>query len=197
MNIPAQKALPDDALKLWLDGKVIEERCMAISDEEHADFWQFIDLSHWNGKEVEVSFEGWSNLEDPLSDVSLDDNIKGLDHLYAEKYRPQFHFSPIQGWSNDVNGMVYLDGEYHMFYQYDPSQGGQIGRNMHWGHAVSKDLFHWNELPIALGTDLQRGQNYSGSAIVDFNNSAGLQEGKEKTLIAFYTLRSPYYLLVH
>ena len=84
-----------------------------------------------------------------------------------------------------------------MFYQYDPSRIGRIGRNMHWGHAVSSDLFHWKELPIALGTDPRRGQNYSGSAIVDFNNSAGLQQGEEKTMIAFYTRRSPYYLLVH
>jgi fructan beta-fructosidase len=197
LNIPAQNALPDDAVKLWINGKVVEERMMAVADVEHADFWQFIDLSAWKGKELEVSFEGWSHMEDPLSDLSQDNRIRGIDQLYEEKYRPQFHFSPIQGWSNDVNGTVYYDGEYHLFFQYDPSRIGQIGRNMHWGHAVSKDLFHWKELPIALGTDPQRGQIYSGSAIVDFNNSAGLQQGDEKTMIAFYTRRSPYYLLVH
>ena len=90
-----------------------------------------------------------------------------------------------------MNGTVYYDGEYHLFYQYDPSRSGAIGRNMHWGHAVSKDLFHWKHLPIALGVDHKRGQNYSGSAVVDFNNSAGLQKGDEKTLVAFYTRRKP------
>ena len=53
---------------------------------------------------------------------------------------------------------------YHLFYQYDPSRGGKIGSNMHWGHAVSRDLIHWEHLPIALGVTPQRGQNYSGSA---------------------------------
>ncbi len=197
LNIPAQKALPDDAVKLWVDGTVVEERMMAVADKADADFWQFIDLTAWKRKNIEISFEGWSNRTDPLSNISQDDHIKGLDQLYTEKFRPQFHYTTKQGWSNDVNGTVYYDGEYHLFYQYDPSQVGQIGRNMHWGHAVSEDLFHWEELPIALGTDPVRGQNYSGSAIVDFNNSAGLQKGKEKTMIAFYTRRSPYYLLVH
>jgi fructan beta-fructosidase len=191
LNIPAAGAFPEDALKLIVDGRVVQEICMAVADGQPAEFWQFIDLSLWQGKEATLTIDGWSSSDEPLSGVFLDDRIRGLDNLYNERYRPQFHCTPIQGWSNDINGAVYYDGEYHVFYQYDPSRSGAIGRNMHWGHAVSVDLFHWKHLPIALGVDPARGQNYSGSTVVDFNNSAGLQKGDEKTLMAFYTRRKP------
>lgn len=197
LNVPAQKAFPGHTLKIAVDGKVVEERCMAIASEDDAEFWQYVDLSLWQGREVEVRFAGYTDIEEPLADAFLSNSIKGLDSVYAEGRRPQFHYTPRQGWSNDVNGAVYYDGEYHLFYQYDPSQSGLIGRNMHWGHAVSKDLFHWEELPIALGTDPVRGQVYSGSAIVDEYNVAGLQQGKEKTMIAFYSRRYPYTTLKH
>jgi len=109
---------------------------------------------------------------------------------YDEKYRPQFHFTPEKNWHNDPNGLVYYDGEYHMFYQYNPN-GTEWGF-MHWGHAVSTDLVHWEHLPIALypdenSTDKERCTAYSGSAIVDENNLLGKQKGITKTLVAFYT----------
>ena len=93
--------------------------------------------------------------------------------VYHEPYRPQFHFSPVCGWMNDPNGMVYYNGEYHFFYQYSPlvSRGP-----MHWGHAVSPDLVHWQTLPIALYPD-EIGPIWSGSAVVDANNTSGLVPG--------------------
>jgi len=195
LNIPANRRFPDDAVKLLDDGRVVQELCMSVCDEEKAEFWQFLDLGPWQGREVTLTMAGWSASADPLAGAVLDDRIRGLDHLYDEPNRPQFHFTPPQGWNNDVNGTVYYDGEYHLFYQYDPSRSGLIGRNMHWGHAVSTDFFHWKHLPIALGVDPERGQNYSGSAIVDHHNVAGFQEGSEKTLIAFYTRRMPHMYL--
>jgi len=109
---------------------------------------------------------------------------------YNELYRPQFHFTPEKNWHNDPNGLVYYDGEYHMFYQYNPN--GKEWGYMHWGHAVSKDLIHWEHLPIALypdenSTDKVKCTAFSGSAIVDKNNLLGKQSGNEKTLVAFYT----------
>jgi fructan beta-fructosidase len=103
---------------------------------------------------------------------------------YNEKYRPQFHFSPPAHWMNDPNGMVYYKGEYHLFYQYYPDS--TVWGPMHWGHAVSKDLIHWQHLPIALYPD-SLGYIFSGSAVVDKNNSTGFQTGTEKPLVAIYT----------
>ncbi|MFD6006074.1 levanase [Bacillus subtilis] len=103
---------------------------------------------------------------------------------YDEEYRPQYHFTPEANWMNDPNGMVYYAGEYHLFYQYHP-YGLQWGP-MHWGHAVSKDLVTWEHLPVALYPD-EKGTIFSGSAVVDKNNTSGFQTGKEKPLVAIYT----------
>ena len=100
---------------------------------------------------------------------------------YDEPYRNQFHFSPEANWMNDPNGMVYYEGEYHLFYQYHPY--GTTWGPMHWGHAVSKDLVHWEHLPIALYPD-ENGQIFSGSAVIDWNNTAGF--GKE-AMVAIFT----------
>ena len=106
------------------------------------------------------------------------------DEVYNESYRPQFHFSPKKNWTNDPNGLVYYAGEYHLFFQHNPF--GINWGNMHWGHAISKDLVHWEELPIALAPD-EHGTCFSGSAVVDWNNTAGFQTGDEKVIVAFYT----------
>ncbi|MDF9799461.1 fructan beta-fructosidase [Catalinimonas alkaloidigena] len=103
---------------------------------------------------------------------------------YQERYRPAYHFSPQENWMNDPNGLVYFDGEYHLFYQYNP-QGNQWG-NMSWGHAVSTDLLHWEHLPIAL--EMENGNMiFSGSAVVDKNNSSGLCDSPEGCMMAIYT----------
>lgn len=99
---------------------------------------------------------------------------------YQEEYRNQFHFSPEANWMNDPNGMVYYKGEYHLFYQYHP-YGTKWGP-MHWGHAVSKDLVHWKQLPIALSPD-ENGDIFSGSAVIDWHNTAGF--GKEAMIAVF------------
>ena len=103
---------------------------------------------------------------------------------YSEKHRPQYHFSPESGWMNDPNGMVYHEGEYHLFYQYYPN--GIKWDTMHWGHAVSQDMLHWEHLPIAIYPD-ELGYIFSGSAVIDHNNTSGLGEDGKAPMIAIFT----------
>jgi fructan beta-fructosidase len=109
---------------------------------------------------------------------------QSLPPNYAEPHRPQLHFSPPAMWMNDPNGMVYYAGEYHLFYQYHP-QGDKWGP-MHWGHAITRDLMHWEHLPIALAPD-SLGYIFSGSCVVDEQNTTGFKTGKESPLVAMFT----------
>ena len=99
-------------------------------------------------------------------------------------YRPRFHFTPKQGWMNDPNGMIYLNGQYHLFFQHYPD--GTVWGPMHWGHATSSDLVQWKEQPIALYPD-SIGMIFSGSAVLDKNNTSGLGRGGVAPLVAIFT----------
>ena len=107
-----------------------------------------------------------------------------FDTTNTDYYRPSYHFTPLYGWMNDPNGMVYKDGEYHLYFQYNP-YGSKWG-NMHWGHAVSKDLIHWQHLDPAIARD-PVGHIFSGSSVIDKKNTAGY--GKD-AIIAIYTNNS-------
>ena len=105
-------------------------------------------------------------------------------NYYQEQHRPQFHFSPERAWMNDPNGMVYYNGEYHLFYQYYPY--ASIWGPMHWGHAISKDLVNWEHLPIALYPD-EHGLIFSGSAVIDWENTSGFGKRDNPPMVAIYT----------
>ena len=107
---------------------------------------------------------------------------------YSEPYRPQFHFTPAQNWMNDPNGMVYYQGEYHLFFQYNPF--GDTWGHMSWGHAVSKDLVHWKELPVAI-PELGDEMVFSGSAVVDYGNTSGFGTTENPPMVAIYTAAKP------
>jgi len=107
------------------------------------------------------------------------------DKQYSEKYRPQFHFTPPTNWTNDPNGLVYVNGKYHLFYQHNPYEN--FWGHMSWGHATSTDLVHWTNLPVAIpegnGTMI-----FSGSAVVDENNTSGFATKKGVApVVAIYT----------
>lgn len=150
-----------------------------------ADYWVFKDVSDLKGKTLRISYEGDGK---GLDNIYQDDRIAGQDSLYREKNRPQFHFTTRRGWINDPNGLVYHDGEYHLFYQHNPYE--RDWENMHWGHAVSRDLIHWEELPDALYPD-RLGTMFSGSAVIDYENTAGYNRGDVPALIATYTAARP------
>jgi fructan beta-fructosidase len=110
-------------------------------------------------------------------------------NTYNEPWRPQFHFTPPKNFMNDPNGLVFYKGEYHLFYQYNP-QGTEWG-HMSWGHAVSSDMLHWKNLPLAIPEEPAKYMIYSGSAVVDWKNASGLCASGEAAdpscLIAIYT----------
>jgi fructan beta-fructosidase len=106
---------------------------------------------------------------------------------YDQPWRPQYHFTPSHNFMNDPNGMVFYKGEYHLFYQYNPE--GQVWGHMSWGHAISTDMVHWQHLPVGIPEDPNY-MAYSGSAVVDWNNSSGLCKNPDpqdhSCLIAIY-----------
>lgn len=109
------------------------------------------------------------------------------DTDYKEAYRNQFHFSTQGGWMYDINGLLYLDGEYHMFYQHHMDYPELAGRS-HIGHAVSRDLVHWTQLPVATQPGVFPGlNNWSGTAVVDYDNDSGFQTGDTPPIVMFYS----------
>lgn len=107
---------------------------------------------------------------------------------YNDPYRPQIHFSPKTGWMNDPNGMVYFNNQYHLFYQHYPDS--TVWGPMHWGHAISKDLIHWENQPIALYPD-SLGYIFSGSAVADVHNTSGFGRDGKTPLVAIFTHHDP------
>ena len=115
-------------------------------------------------------------------------SISSLEKSVEEAlYRPNFHFTPKANWMNDPNGMFYLNGKYHLYFQYYPD--GNVWGPMHWGHAISKDMISWEEQPIAIYPD-ELGLIFSGSAVVDINNTSGFGKDGITPIVAMYTYQN-------
>jgi len=195
-NLPVREGAERYYLELYVDGEQVRGIDVSLATDE-VDYWVVTDLSQWMGKIVEIrTMLLTDNNPSLLERITLADNILDSDDLYRETLRPQFHFSTKRGWINDPNGLVYFDGEFHLFYQHNPF-GWDHSRNDYnkvWGHAVSTDLVHWNELPGAVHPD-HLGPIYSGSSVVDHNNTTGFQTDDEKPIVSIYTSaggRSPW-----
>ena len=141
----------------------------------------YVPFALGNGKTATVKILGLKKDALAINLMRLSDTF---DTTNTDYYRPSYHFTPLYGWMNDPNGMVYKDGEYHLYFQYNP-YGSKWG-NMHWGHAVSRDLIHWEHLEPAIARD-PVGHIFSGSSVVDKKNTAGF--GKD-AIIAIYTNNS-------
>lgn len=154
--------------------------------EKDPEFRVFVDMDQFQGKTIRIAADEVDEGGKPFEGVTQADEIPDSKNLYREARRPQFHFTSRRGWLNDPNGLVWYDGEYHLYYQHNP-YGWNWG-NMHWGHAVSKDLVHWTELPIALYPPKFDDWAFSGSGFIDSKNTAGfVADGDKPPLVAAFT----------
>jgi fructan beta-fructosidase len=181
---PIRTGAKETPVDLRVDGQNVREFAAELArTEEEADFWSFLDVSAFAGKRATLHLGRAT--EETLALIRQSDEIPSPPNLYDEPLRPQFHFSQRLGWNNDPNGMVHHEGEWHLYFQHNP-YGWRWG-NMHWGHAVSKDLVHWVELPIAIYNKRRGDWAFSGGAVVDEKNTAGWQTGGEKVIVASWT----------
>ena len=204
----------ETCMNLLVDGEVVRtatgpNRKPGGSEQLSRVFWDVKDLVGKQGvlQIVDQRIGGWGhiNVDDihassrsqgiPAGELSEGPNLQTFASYYEvgydQTYRPQFHFTSLKHWLNDPNGMVFLDGEYHLFFQHNPV-ANRWG-NMTWGHAISKDMVHWKQLPHAI-LPYDDGTIFSGTAVVDHNNSLGVQQGDTKTIAAAFTFaRQPFY----
>ncbi|QDV24371.1 glycoside hydrolase family 32 protein [Aureliella helgolandensis] len=197
MLIGGGARIEETAVELLVEGTVV--RKMAGDDSEELE-WKNWDVSPWLGKQAQIRIVdqgtgSWGHLNvDHLIqsdkrptrfdlEYRLSEYRKSTDYL-AEPLRPQVHFSPEIHWMNDPNGLVFHQGEYHLFYQYNPA--GNTWGHMSWGHAVSPDLVHWEHLPLAIPEE-DGVMIFSGCCVVDHDNTAGLGTKDDPAMVAVYT----------
>ena len=179
LNIPVECASEMRVFQIQVNGTQRREFPVQLADHS-ADYWIFLDVSEFKGQTITLSGPA-SNAN--LSRIYQADKIEGASSLYNERNRPQFHFTVKRGWSNDVNGPIFYKGQFHLFWQAFPFGVKWDTGFMYWGHAVSNDLIHWQELASALMLD-RLGSPWSGSSLVDHNNDGGW--GKD-ALVLVYT----------
>jgi fructan beta-fructosidase len=183
---PVAKGQERGRLSVRVDGRLVHDLETQIAQtKEDVAWWSALDMSRDVGRQAVLAMSSLAERAG-LALIESSDRERHLQPLYDEALRPQFHFSQRFGWNNDVNGLVYQDGEWHLYYQYCPVALRHADK--HWGHAVSRDLIHWEELPIALYPLTQaKGQCFSGSAVVDIQNTAGFQTGVKPPIVAVFS----------
>ena len=183
--LPVEEAAPEATVHVLVNNKT--ERTFTVRlAMNRADYLVPFDLEQYKGKTVSFDIHSGnsrSNVRDAMEDVCWDDIKLAdiFDTANREEFRPLYHHTPLYGWMNDPNGMFYKDGEYHLYYQYNPY--GSMWGNMNWGHSSSKDLIHWEHHPVAIEPN-GLGMVFSGSSVVDKENTVGF--GKD-AVIAIYT----------
>ena len=183
LHLPVKRDAPMRRVRVVEGGRAVREFDIKLGDRQ-CDFEAFLDLAPFQGKTLTIETQ-LPQESTALEAVKLAGEVPNAQSLYDEPTRPQFHFTSRRGWLNDPNGLVWFAGEYHLFYQHNP-YGWDWG-NMHWGHAVSRDLVHWAELPIALYPREYGDWCFSGSAVVDEDNASAFGDGAAPPLVAAFT----------
>jgi fructan beta-fructosidase len=192
LNLPISLRSPYRELQLTGGGRTVASNTVSLATGD-PDFWVPVDLSAWKGMDLTLRIEELDDAAAPpaadlLTAVRIGDRMVGCDDLFREPGRPLLHYTPRRGASSDANGLVWLDGEWHLHYQHVPCNvtPGNQNCNWGWGHAVSRDLVTWEELPDTLWPD-ERGVAVSGSCVVDHHNSSGLGSPGRPPMVIFYT----------
>jgi len=183
LNLPVSQQAERAAMRFETEGKPDMQMVIRLATST-PEYWVFLDVSELRGRVLKITYAG-----DPggLKKIYQDDKLTGADSLYRESNRPQIHFTSRRGWNNDPNGLVFYEGEYHMFYQHNPLE--REWENMSWGHAVSRDLIHWEELPVVMYPD-SLGAIFSGTAVIDYKNTSGFGKEGIPPMVAIYTANS-------
>lgn len=183
--LPVQESIPDAVVDVIVDGNTEKTFYVRLASS-NVDYFVPFDLSPYSEKEVllnVVSHSDRTGTREASDNVCWDEMAlsETFDDANREKYRPAYHHTPRYGWMNDPNGMFYKDGVWHLYFQHNPY--GAKWQNMTWGHSVSDDLVHWTQQPNAIEPN-GLGAVFSGSSVVDTENTAGF--GKDK-VVAIYT----------
>ena len=186
--MPIEEQAPETRINVLLNGKIDQQINVRLAQNK-IDYYVQFDLKEYNSKKIVLDIslgndrtDGRDSREDVCWKAIKQSDA--FDSTNVDKYRPAFHHTPVYGWMNDPNGMFYKDGIYHLYFQHNPY--ASVWGNMNWGHSTSRDLIHWQHLPVAIAPD-GLGTIFSGSAVVDKDNTAGF--GRD-AIIAVYTSAS-------
>lgn len=184
--VPVQESMPDSKIDILVNGRVEQTIYVRLADS-NIDYTVPLDLTAYSG-EGPVTLNVVSEVDRTHSRNASDfvcwealATADSYDTSNREKYRPAYHHTPLYGWMNDPNGMFYKDGVWHLYYQYNPY--GSKWQNMTWGHSTSTDLVNWEHRDLAIEPN-GLGSVFSGSAVVDRDNTAGFGED---AVVALYT----------
>lgn len=177
--LPIQDDAPEGKVNIVVnnEGQLAQSMNVRLA-RERVDSYVPFELSAYKGQHISIDIQGVPANALCWKELKMSDSF---DMTNKEMFRPVYHHTPVYGWMNDPNGMFYKDGVYHLYFQYNPY--GSVWGNMHWGHSTSTDLMHWNFEGCAIVPDAW-GAIFSGSCVVDHNNTAGFGKG---AVVAFYT----------
>lgn len=185
LNLPVKDGAAIKRVTVTVGGNIVRDFNIGLADGT-PDWWAFVDVSAFSNQTATISINALNLGSRGLSAVLQANGIVGDTNLYSETLRPQLHFSSKRGWLNDANGMVYYGGMYHLYYQHNPFNWDGTDQK-YWGHAISSDMVNWVELPEALYPHAYGDWVWSGSAVVDINNTGGFKNGTNDVIVAAYT----------